>query len=136
MAVVEAILAYIMRRSAAAFRFFQRVGKCSRFELVQLVALLFAVPFFHVSNLAFQVLYTLRQRKLIRLSVERARLRGDDKVIQFNDLSLKHGSIAETYGRLRYIASRFDAANCALNREKIDHLSALSVLRANGGQTR
>lgn len=133
MALVEAVCANIMRGSGSAFLLLQHISKRSRFKFVQFVSLLLGFPFFHISNLAFQILYTFRQRKLIRLSVQSARLRGNDSVVKFDDLFLQKGSVTQTYSRLRYILRRFDAANRTLNSDKINHVSPVSSSRVSAG---
>ena len=97
-----------MRRFAVLHAFFQNISERATSEVVQSVALLLCFPCFHISNLAFQILYALRQRKLVCLSIKCARLRGEDSVIEFDDLVLQKGSIAQVYCRLRYIAGRLE----------------------------
>lgn len=122
---------YAMRWFASAHFRLQKISERSTSKIGQLIPLFFCFPCFYLSNMAFQIVYTLRHRKLVRLSVQCARLSGKDHVVKLDDLILKQGGIAQAYGRLRYIASRIETVNGALNREKINHQNRLSALHAN-----
>ena len=126
-AIVEAVLAHEMSQSVATFRFFKRKGENTRSDLGQFVSLPLGFPFFHVSNLAFQLLYTLCQYKLVCLSIQCARLRADDSVVQFDNFALQEGSVTQVYCGLSNIARCFEAINGTLYSEKVNHENRLSV---------
>lgn len=130
MALLIAVSTYAMRWFAGAHFWLQKVSERSATKVGQLVPLLLCFPCFKAHQFLFKIIYALNQRKLLRLSVESARLSGHDGVIHFDDLALKQGSVAQTYCRLRYIAGCLDSINGALDRDKINHLIRLSALRA------
>ena len=103
MPLIETVCAHVMRGSAAAFRFFQHKGKHAISNFVQIVAFLFAFPFFHMSNALFKFVYSSRQRRLALLGAQRALLGGQNLSLQFPDLNFDGMSLVQIRDALREV---------------------------------
>jgi hypothetical protein len=68
------------------FLFFQNISKRSGSQGFQLVALLFGIPCFEISNRSFKIAYAINQRRLRRVGLNCASLGGHDLSIEFNEL--------------------------------------------------
>ncbi len=121
--IIVAFCAYPMRWFGSLARFFQCVNH-SRTRIpwtYQLIALLFFFPCFQVSDFFFKVAYTLNHRKLLRLGRECARLGGQNRVLEINNLSLDLGERLEMKKTLCDITSGLEAKNRALKHSHINH---------------
>lgn len=99
----------------------QCVGKRSRSESLELVALLLSRPCFKASNFCFKLTYSLNQRRLSRIGLYCANLGGHNLALEFDEL-----------GRALTLASEpgqsLNDARCGLERAKraIDICKTLS----------
>src|ERR1700731_4671450 len=62
------ICAYVMRRFAAAHRFFEGVSEHAATDVSQLVSLFLCFPCFEANQFFFQITYALQQRRAFLIS--------------------------------------------------------------------
>lgn len=120
--LVVAICTYIVLRLNLLNRFLQRISKLPIPKIFQFIALLLTFPCFKITYFFFKIAYPINQRHLLvnqrhllALSLECARLRGNDSGQQFTPLALPKGSIMDVYKRLGDIRDILDARNKAFH---------------------
>src|SRR5580700_6298788 len=105
------ICAYIMRRFAAAHRFFDGVGERAVTDIGELISLLLCYPCFEASNFFFEITYALQQRRALILCRQRGIVGIDKFALEFEELGLKGLTVVQRYHRLRNILSAIERRN-------------------------
>ena len=93
----------MVRGFGAAHSFFYRISERPKTDIIKFVPLLLCVPCFYISNLFFEIAYSLQQRKLVRLGRECVRLGGHDEFLQFDDCLVKFREISNRPERFRHV---------------------------------
>ncbi len=106
-----AVCTNIMRGFTRSHLWLQRVSKSPKLTCgFQLVPLLLCFPCFHISNFFFKFAYSLNQRRALLINQKNAALGVDNFRIEFCDLPIENGSVAQTYHRLCDIFSCYERA--------------------------
>src|SRR5689334_19073321 len=107
LAMLVACSAYFVRKFGTAHSFFYYISERTQPYVFKFILLLLCVPCFYISNLFFEITYSLQQRKLVRLGRECVRLGGHDESLQFDDCLVKLREIADRPERLGHIEREF-----------------------------
>jgi len=93
--MLVAVCAKLMRWLSLGHAFLQNVSEDSRLDLVQLIALLLALPIFHLHNAVFEFAYAANLRKAVRLRMQCVALSFSDHAVQLHDFGVNRGRITE-----------------------------------------
>jgi hypothetical protein len=130
-------LTNVMHRFGTLGLWLQSVGKRSRRQSLQFIALLLCLPCFKVSNFCFKVAYSLNQSRALLVRRKNALLGIENDALEFEDLALNDGSVVPVFHRLRDIHEattrrRNDADRCHVN-HKIRQSRAANLSQNGGG---
>ena len=99
MPVLKTCATQAMVASASCFFFLHNVSERTPSKVLAFISLFFCGPVFQFSNFCFKIAYTIQQRELILIGRKCASLGGNDYSVEFNNLLLDDGSIADAYHR-------------------------------------
>jgi len=104
-----------MRWFGAAFSGLKHVSNSSVPQIFKVVALLLSFPCFKISHFFFKLAYAINQRRALLIRRKCAVLGIDNRGLEFDHLGIEGLSVAQTYHRLRDIASELDRRKCRAN---------------------
>jgi hypothetical protein len=104
-AACVAVSAYLMTWFGKLRGRFQDISERATFPTMKFIFLLLTLPAFKISNLFFEIAYSVQKRRMLRLGAHCATLGGENYGIQFDDLRLDKLTIAQRHCRLDEIAN-------------------------------
>lgn len=119
--IVVAVGTKVVRRLHSAHFFLERVSKLPAPRILQYIPILLSFPVFELSNLGFQLVFVLQQRRLIVLGRQTALLGGHDYSLEFDNLRIDGRNILRSSDRIKYLASSFEAGKSPGNSCNIKH---------------